>query len=291
MADNPVLLAILRVENRVIENEEIRGSPMPKTEIAVLRRQIFKRRWPLDDEMTAACAKTQFHEFLANPAAQNLYVYLARFVEAYCESKLRRPLADLKILDWGCGKGQITKLMFNLAPTCIYCCDIQESRGDSAFGQNTPLLEMIGRRPTPLRHAWQLPYSDDEFDAVLSVGVLEHVPNDRESLKEIRRILKPGGLFFCFFLPATFSWTQKIDRMRGVTYHDRLYNKRLVTDMLREAQMTLLDVWYRQLFPKNSVRYPAYSLFERLDQMITEYTPLRHFATNVEFVGQKPSAG
>jgi SAM-dependent methyltransferase len=257
------------------------------TETRALRRQVFNHPWPLDAEMTAVCTHTQFHEFLANPAAQNLYVYLSRFVQAYAERKLGQPLADLKVLDWGCGKGQVTKLLHDLEPSCIQCCDRREERGDSAFGQNTPLLRMIGIHPTALEHDYLLPYADSAFDVVLSVGVLEHVPDDRASLKEINRVLKPGGLFFCFFLPATYSWTQKIERMRGVFYHDRLYNRQVVSRLVPGFGFRLLDVWYRQLFPKNSIRYPAYRLWERIDQAITEYTPLRHLATNVEFVAQK----
>jgi len=52
--------------------------------------------------------------------------------------------------------------------------------------------------------------------------------------------------------------------------------------------LELLDTWYRQLLPKNSVRYPNFRLFERLDQFTTEHTPLRYFATNIEFVSAKP---
>jgi ubiquinone/menaquinone biosynthesis C-methylase UbiE len=60
------------------------------------------------------------------------------------------------------------------------------------------------------------------------VGVLEHVPNDQASLSEIVRVLKPDGLFFCFFLPTTLSWTQKVAHMRGNDYHDRLYDEKMV---------------------------------------------------------------
>ena len=133
-----------------------------------------------------------------------------------------------------------------------------------------------------------LPYGDASFDVVLSVGVLEHVPNDRASLAEIKRVLKPSGLFFCFFLPTDLSWTQKLAHLRGDFYHDRFYNERVVKEMLAESGMKLVDLWYRQLFPKNSVHYPNFRMFERIDQLLTENTPLRVFATNIEFVSEKP---
>ena len=119
------------------------------------------------------------------------------------------------------------------------------------------------------------------------MGVLEHVPNDQASLSEIVRVLKPDGLFFCFFLPTTLSWTQKVAHMRGNDYHDRLYDEKMVKRMMGTAGLKVLDLWYRQMLPKNTVHYPNFRLFEHLDQFLTEQTPLRYFATNVEFVCEK----
>ena len=38
-----------------------------------------------------------------------------------------------------------------------------------------------------------LPYADEEFDAVLTLEMLEHTPSPRRLLKEFHRVLKPGG--------------------------------------------------------------------------------------------------
>ena len=42
--------------------------------------------------------------------------------------------------------------------------------------------------------AEQLPYPDDSFDLVVARGALHHVPDPLASLKEIRRVLEPGGI-------------------------------------------------------------------------------------------------
>ena len=62
--------------------------------------------------------------------------------------------------------------------------------------------------PTPaLSSRWSttngiLPDETGSFDFVLSNGVLEHVANEYESMKEIYRVLKTGGIFAITFLPA-----------------------------------------------------------------------------------------
>jgi hypothetical protein len=58
--------------------------------------------------------------------------------------------------------------------------------------------------------------------------------------------------------------------------------------MLARAGFHVLDIWHRQLFLKNSVRYPFYRFFEALDQGLVQYTPLKYFATNIEFVAMLP---
>jgi ubiquinone/menaquinone biosynthesis C-methylase UbiE len=41
-----------------------------------------------------------------------------------------------------------------------------------------------------------MPFRDGEFDAVWTIWVLEHVPNPEQALREMRRVLKPGGLLY-----------------------------------------------------------------------------------------------
>jgi len=51
-----------------------------------------------------------------------------------------------------------------------------------------------------------IPVDDDHFDAVICNAVLEHVANPIEVVREIHRVLKPGGYFYLsipFYNPST----------------------------------------------------------------------------------------
>lgn len=53
-----------------------------------------------------------------------------------------------------------------------------------------------------------LPFEDDSFDCVISFQVIEHIARDREFVREIRRVLRPGGKFIVTTPNAPMSLTR-----------------------------------------------------------------------------------
>jgi SAM-dependent methyltransferase len=251
-----------------------------------IRQESFSKAIPYDQELATMVAGSPSHTFLVNAASQNTYLYQVEFIRSLCESHFRRSLPELALLDWGCGKGHVSFLLKRLGAQVTSCdyCSAETQDEDSAFGQDVPIIRDAAIAVDRLVDATQIPYAAESFDGVLSFGVLEHVTDDVSSLKEIRRILRPGGLFFCFNLPYFLSWTQRLIRLAGHPYHERLYSKSLTQSLLDRTGFGLADIWHRQLFPKNKVRYPFYRAFESADQFLTNRTPLKYFATNIEFV-------
>ncbi|MEZ6147292.1 MAG: class I SAM-dependent methyltransferase [Planctomycetaceae bacterium] len=41
-----------------------------------------------------------------------------------------------------------------------------------------------------------LPYEPGEFDVVMSNSIVHHIPEPFEALREMRRVVRPGGLLF-----------------------------------------------------------------------------------------------
>ncbi len=158
-----------------------------------LRRQSFFQLQEINfSEILAALSTDKKYDFLRNRATQISYtqfcVYAKNFCQAYFGTK------KIKALDWGCGHGQNSVLLSDLGFN-VQAGDIIECQSDR------PLLAVKSIDFTAFNHQSRLPFDDQSFDAVFSFGVLEHVPDESASLAELNRILRPGGLFFCFNLP------------------------------------------------------------------------------------------
>ena len=75
------------------------------------------------------------------------------------------------------------------------------------------------------------PLSDAQFDAVVCLNVIEHIEDDIQALKEIRRILKPGGTLI-LEVPAAPELYDVFDQVVG---HWRRYRLRELTAKLEKA--------------------------------------------------------
>ncbi|HUW95391.1 MAG TPA: class I SAM-dependent methyltransferase, partial [Anaerolineae bacterium] len=92
-----------------------------------------------------------------------------------------------RVLDWGCGLGQVSWLLAR-RDLFVTSYDIRRFPARSMVIDGDQIV--IGDDLV------LLPFPSASFDAVLSCGVLEHVADERASLQEIKRVLKPGGFFF-----------------------------------------------------------------------------------------------
>ena len=264
-----------------------------KSFLKKLRVEYFSKYYPYDDELekimdmkqtSAVKKREEDHSFLKNPLVHNMHIYLTEYLLAFSRAWFDKDC--FSVLDWGCGKCQVSYFL-KKRNVDVICCDIETTeRVDSAFGQYTPIADFLNIAVVPLKHEYLLPFDDECFDVVLSFGVLEHVPNDKQSLLEISRILKPNGLFFCFWLPFKYSWRQKLLHLKGDYYHNRLYNKTKIKQLLNETEFNLLDYWYRDLLPYRS-RLSIYRNMEKIDNWFCRNTIFKYFAANIEFVANK----
>jgi SAM-dependent methyltransferase len=106
-------------------------------------------------------------------------------------SALREHLPCRSFLDAGCGDGRYLAALAGRAPTeRIAGCDIAEriletARATAAQAGVTPELARA--------NVESLPFGDGVFDLVLCTQVLEHVVDAQAVLRELARVLEPGG--------------------------------------------------------------------------------------------------
>ncbi len=259
--------------------------PTLDSEFKLAHRALARPSLP-DGLLCSVAYDHESHRFLGRSTQlvyQSQVRFLAEVLRATHESHSEEP----QVLDWGCGKGQMTYLM-DRAGLAVTSADVDSGVGDSTFAQETPLVSALNISVDRLPDPVALPYADGSFDCVTSFGVLEHVQDDLGSLREIRRVLRPGGLFFIAFLPTRFSWIQALARSRGHRYHDRLYSPRLVARLAGQAGLRVAACWYAQLLPKNSVPLGLGRRLEPIDRWLCAHSPLRSLATNLEVVLVKP---
>jgi 2-polyprenyl-3-methyl-5-hydroxy-6-metoxy-1,4-benzoquinol methylase len=189
---------------------------------------------------------------LANPRGADVNLRSAPQMREY-EAIADRIAADAPglVLDWGCGWGQMSDLLLR--------------RGIEVRSFDfRPEIETSGARPLarfPHIEAYietedpvSLPYEDGEFGAVLSCGVLEHVARPEDSLGELRRVLRPGGLLYVYKLPNRFSYLEAIARRMGLYYHgkatyDRVYDRRSAESLLRDQGFVVAEFRRTNMLP------------------------------------------
>ncbi len=162
-------------------------------------------------------------------------------VGAFLVAHLR---AGVRLIDCGCGPGSITvDLAQAVAPGEAIGIDLRE---DALMHGRTLARERgIANVAFHVASVYQLPYADGSFDAAFACAVLQHLAAPLAALKEIRRVLKPGGVMGIVdgsstttFRYPTNPLLEAWDKLRGL---EREYNTGRASDalplraLLREA--------------------------------------------------------
>ena len=112
----------------------------------------------------------------------------------------------------------------------------------------------------------QIPLADDSVDVVICNHILEHVADDRKALRELHRILKPGGWGIVLSpVDRDYERTYEDDsitdpdertRIFGQYDHQRIYGADYA-DRLREAGFEAADIDYAATFTDEERRLYA----------------------------------
>ena len=164
---------------------------------------------------------------------------------------------DARILDAGCGSGRMLQ-------------DLAEYGGVSGIELNPDAAELAASRgcgEVKTGRLEQLPWGDGTFDLITCLDVIEHVPDDRRALAELRRVSKPGG-WLLLTVPAYQALWSLHD---AANHHFRRYSRRSLRLVAIEAGWRLL-----RMTSFNSMLLPlaaAVRLAQRRRQPDSNYNP------------------
>jgi SAM-dependent methyltransferase len=147
-----------------------------------------------------ASGRAYFRSYLRF-APLSLALWRAAEARAIASAPLPRPLLDV-----GCGFGEFGRVFFEEPADVGLDVSRSDLRLNLAHNPYRSLVQADGCR---------LPFRDAAFASVLSVSVVEHIPNADEVLPEAWRVLRPGGVFV---------FTTPSPKMREMLLYSRLAN-------------------------------------------------------------------
>lgn len=132
----------------------------------------------------------------------------------------------------GCGGGRHAFELYRRgARVTAFDMDAEELKTvQSMFGA----MELEGEAPegssaeTVVGDALGLPFEDDTFDKIIAAEVMEHIPDDMQAMKELFRVLKPGGqvaVTVPSWLPERICWLLSEAYHTAPGGHVRIYTR------------------------------------------------------------------
>jgi SAM-dependent methyltransferase len=183
----------------------------------------------------------------------SLYLPLYRLTKRYAKP-------GMSVLDWGSGNGHFSYFLlesgldvtaFNLQSQKCALAGTLRAR----YGKRYRIC--FGADDEPVR----LPFGDGSFDMAFSIGVLEHVResggSEVASLRELGRVLAPGGLFVCGMLPKRYSWIEFLVRnfFKQKYFHVVRYTKPEIIGLLDQAGFAALEIGTHGFLPRNTLSH------------------------------------
>ncbi|MBC8283100.1 MAG: methyltransferase domain-containing protein [Nitrospinae bacterium] len=199
-----------------------------------------KNPWYIDDHF-----QKQYNQPGPRAVIENRWKIFENAIEEFLGSNKTTPQTPIRILDAGCGDGINLLGLNNMAQAkawnvSIYGSDYNPMRLERAA--KFSFVEEINLSPLD-----NLPYADDWFDVVLCNHVIEHIPNDKNVLLELKRVLRPSGLLI-LGVPnegCALAWLRNHVIQRSIlktTDHVNFYTEKTISNFLTHSGFSISSI-------------------------------------------------
>ena len=222
-------------------------------------RKIAKMQTGYQDNIYAFFTAPPAHLMIREISTDDFSYYMRTGIQCYKEfwtviCKYVDPLSIRSMLDWGCGTGRNIHLYSKLSRIHRICgCDV-DAEAIAWCLENIKSVEFSVVPLYPPTH-----YPCNEFDLIISYSVLTHLPCEAQIcwLKEMQRILVPGGLFLAtlngeFALVHWLTGRKAKDALKGGFYD---YQEDLALDGIVPKD------YYRDVFQSKEYTLKEYSRY------------------------------
>jgi len=158
-----------------------------------------------------------------------------------------------RLLDLGCGAGRHELATASLPLTSVACDQSRNNLADGRFfvDEDARSGEHRGRTTWVQATGYGLPFRDRAFDAAICSEMLEHVEDDLSVLRELHRVVKPGGTLGVSVpahLVERMLWQLSWEVSHTPGGHIRIYRKAELLERLRQTGWLPYAVRYRHAF-------------------------------------------
>ena len=157
-----------------------------------------------------------------------------------------------KILDLGCGFGRHAYEAARRGAHVV-ALDAGEDEVNGVAGTFAAMVD-AGELSADSTHvgviqgdALNLPFADGAFDRVICSEVLEHIPDDLAAMKELARVLRPGGTMAITiprFGPELINWALSDEYHMVPGGHVRIYRRRVAQSRLESTGLKVTGHHY-----------------------------------------------
>lgn len=173
----------------------------------------------------------------------------------------------IRVLDMGSGPGQLSLWLAGLvAPGELHGIDIEPSQVEMA--RQAAVQSGCDNAVFQVADAADLPFEDGFFDLVHCHDLLAYIPDTMAVLREVKRVLKPGGIFGCreWNLESSFVFPEFGVLGKAVEVLVDLITADDGHPMIgRELKMHLLDAGFADVRVSGS--FECYSEPEEIDRL------------------------